>query len=134
MKAILLTIIALLVTLTMAASPKKGKLAGHVDIGPISPVQHIGKKDKVPPEMYKRYMVVVTQGGPRNQKMKSHLIRVVANVKLSATGDYSVDLDPGEYQVGVNGASRLLLPSTQGVKIIAGKTTKLNLHVDTGIR
>src|SRR5579862_4781014 len=103
MRILCFSLLLLLVVPAMSASPKKGTLVGHVDVGPLSPVEKVGEKKKVPPDVYKRYQVMVTQHGPQNGQMKSMLMRVVAHVKLSATGDYTVDLDPGVYQVSVTG-------------------------------
>lgn len=135
MKALLVLLASLAVGSAMAGPAKTGKLVGHVEIGPNSPVERPGHPVKTPPEVYKRYTVMVTQRGPHNGQMKSMLIRVVAQLKLSATGDFSTDLPPGEYQVGVSTPIQLMTkPPQQTVKIVAGKTTKVTIKVDTGIR
>lgn len=135
MKAFLVLLASLAVGLALAGPAKTGKLAGHVEVGPNSPVERPGHPAKTPPEVYMRYTVMVTQRGPHNGQMKSMLIRIVAQLKLSATGDFSASLPPGEYEVGVSTPIQLMAkPKQQTVKIVAGKTTRVTIKIDTGIR
>jgi hypothetical protein len=136
MKLFLLVIGLFIAAATLGeGASKTGKLVGHVDIGPLTPVERPGVKKKVPPEMYKQYTVQVTQPGPHNSHMKSHLIKIVATLKLSANGDFSTNLAPGTYDVRISSTKpmfRTLAP--QEVKIVAGKTTRADIEIDTGIR
>ncbi|HWA84390.1 MAG TPA: hypothetical protein VG820_13190 [Fimbriimonadaceae bacterium] len=135
MKALLILLALSAVGMAAAGPSKTGKLVGHVEVGPISPVERPGHPAKVPPSVYKKYTVMVTQRGPHNGQMHSMLIRVVAQLKLSPTGDFKADLPPGEYQVGVETPIQLITkPAQQTIKIRAGKTTKVTIKVDTGIR
>ena len=117
-----------------ATEPKLGRLVGHVDIGPISPVERPGVKVKVPPEMYKHYTVLVTQPGPHNGQMKSMMIRLVARLKLDSNGDFSTNLRPGEYNLKVEPTNKITRSDAKTVMIKAGQTTRVTLSVDTGIR
>src|SRR5258708_3481322 len=101
MKLHILLAVFALAAVSLASSPQMGKLVGHVEIGPISPVERPGQKQVVPPSMYSHYEVLVTQHGPQNSRMKSHLVRIVAHLKLSATGDFAMSLPAGDYQVSV---------------------------------
>ncbi|HVT12545.1 MAG TPA: hypothetical protein VHE55_09775 [Fimbriimonadaceae bacterium] len=135
MKALFTLLAASFIGLSIAAPAKTGKLVGHVEVGPISPVERPGHPAKIPPSVYKKYTVMVTQRGPHNGQMHSMLIRVIAQLKLSPTGDFKADLPPGEYQVGVETPVQLMTkPSQQTIKIVKGKTTKVTIKVDTGIR
>ncbi len=135
MRLFIATITLAVAALALAQAPKTGKLTGHLDVGPLSPVERPGVKPKVPPEVYKRYTIMVTQHGPQNGHVKSHLIRVVKQLPVSAKGDFSVDLAPGVYQVGVSPTDHMLrTPPAKEVTIVAGKTVKVDLYVDTGIR
>jgi hypothetical protein len=135
MNRVLLVLLLAFTSLAIADRPKTGKLTGHVSLGPISPVERPGHKQRVPPEMYKHYQISVTQPGPHNGMMKSHMLRVVATLKLTSDGDFSTDLPPGEYRVEVRAEpSPMHLPPSQTVTISAGKTTRVTFSVDTGIR
>lgn len=124
-----------LTTLAFAQGAKPGRIVGHVDIGPLSPVERPGVKQKVPPEMYKHYRIVITQRGPHNEHMTSHMIRIVKDVPIGGNGDFSADLLPGEYQVGIKGDQQSRrLPDPQTVMIKAGKTIRITFKIDTGIR
>jgi hypothetical protein len=118
-----------------AAGPRPGRLAGHVEIGPVTPVERPGHKVKVPPEWYKHYTISITQRGPQSGQMRSHLLKMVKQVKLSGEGNFSVDLNPGPYVVRVTCDSpNKRLPPSQDVMVTAGKTTQVDFHVDSGIR
>jgi hypothetical protein len=118
------------------SSPKNGHLVGHVDIGPLTPVERPGVKPVVPPAMYRQYTVSITQPGPHNGPMRSHLLRMVTTLKLSDKGDFQVDLPPGLYRVDLKTAKPTVpqLPQSQEVTVRAGKSTKVEFRVDTGIR
>lgn len=135
MNKIVVSLLCVFAACSFAQAVKKGKLVGHLEIGPLSPVERPGHKQVAPPAMYKKFTVLVTQRGPHNEKMSSHLIRVVANLKLSPKGDFSTDLDPGEYQVSVRTTERMMhVPDQRTINIAAGKTTRIELKFDTGIR
>jgi hypothetical protein len=135
MKPILLLVSAVIVSAFAQPVSKMGKLVGHVEIGPISPVQRQGQKEVVPPEVYKRYLVLVTQPLIKTERMRSMAIRIVAKLKLSDKGEFSTDLAPGSYQVEVTSPGRVMpVPVRKEVMISARKTTKVTLKVDTGIR
>jgi hypothetical protein len=136
MKLFLLASSLILALFTLAqGAGKTGKLVGHVDIGPLTPVERPGVKIKVPPEMYRQYTIVISQRGPHNGMMKSHMRRLVANLKLSDTGDFSTNLAPGDYLVAVRSEKPMRVPTPeQEVTIVAGKTKKVKIEIDTGIR
>ena len=120
---------------SQAAGPRPGRLSGHVDISPVTPVERPGHKAKVPPEWYKHYSISITQRGPQSGQMRSHLLKMVKQVKLSGTGDFSVELKPGAYVVSVtsDGGNKAMPPS-QDVIVTSGKTAQVTFHIDSGIR
>ena len=117
------------------APAQTGKLVGHVDYGPVRPIEHPGEKHVIPPAVLKKLVVLVTQPGPHNNRMKSHMLRLVAQLKLTPNGDFSTTLTPGEYRVSITSDPPLMhAPAPQEIKIVAGKTTTVRIKVDTGIR
>ncbi|MFI5385676.1 MAG: hypothetical protein ACHQ50_06085 [Fimbriimonadales bacterium] len=135
MKLLFLALATMVLSQAMAQGPKTGKLLGHVDIGPIKPLERPGEKQQVPPGMYRSYTVLIVQPGPHNEHVKSHLLRRVAELKLSKKGDFSMDLAPGDYRVSINSTSPMFhAPSPKDVTIISSKTTRVTIRIDTGIR
>jgi hypothetical protein len=104
-----------------------GTLQGHVNIGPLLPVQRVGEATPtVPPAAYAARQIVVYQADGKT---------VVTKLTPNSDGNYRVDLAPGVYvvgmvRVGIDRASGL--PAT--VTIESGKTVTLNIDIDTGIR
>ena len=101
-----------------------GTLAGTVMRGPTCPVQTVGVP--CPPEPASRVMLVILT--PTGQEIRS----ILTNDK----GRYSVSLPPGTYRVesGPLGGIEFTrdLPAT--VSIAEGRETRLDIHIDTGIR
>jgi len=108
-----------------------GTLKGHVNIGPITPVERVGQRQTVPPSWYKPFIVLIQRG----DKMKMSM--VAKRLKVSSTGDFSTHLAPGLYWVQLarddNQPSYRPLPRVQ-VPIRANQTSLITLRVDTGIR
>ncbi len=104
-----------------------GTLAGHMNIGPLLPVQRVAEATPtVPPEAYAARQVVVYQADGKT---------VVTRVTPDKNGNYRVDLAPGRYVVGLEraGIDRARnLPAA--ITIASGMTTTLNVDIDTGIR
>ncbi len=104
-----------------------GTLQGHVDIGPLTPVEKIGvPTPTVPPEVYAARKLVVYQADGKTE---------AARVSINGQGNYQVSLPPGSYVVDLvhSGMDRgKNLPQT--VEIRAGETTRLDISIDTGIR
>ncbi len=115
------------------ASPAQsgtGMLAGNVTVGPLSPVERIGVSPTAPPpEVFtSRSLIVYAADGTTK----------VADVPIRAAGlhgMYSISLEPGTYvldapHAGIGHASPL--PKT--IVIEGGKTTIVDVDIDTGIR
>jgi hypothetical protein len=104
-----------------------GSLEGHVNIGPLLPVQRVGDATPtVPPEAYSARQIIIYQADGKT---------VVTKQTPDKDGNYRVELAPGTYVVGMArvGIDRARgLPAT--VTITSGQTTRLDIDIDTGIR
>jgi hypothetical protein len=105
--------------------PNAGYLEGYVTIGPICPVEQINVTCPVPPAAYDARKVVVS----------TEEAEVVNVVDIDNTGFYHVALAPDTYIVDINhvGMDHSMDVPT-AVTIIEGRTTVLNISIDTGIR
>lgn len=130
----LLSIVALTCALSGCVSNtspiEKGYLAGNVTVGPLSPVERVGvSPTPPPPEVFTSRTLIVYEADGRTK---------VADVPIQAAGlhgVYNITLSPGTYVLdamhqGLGHASPL--PKT--VTVEAGKTTVVNVDIDTGIR
>jgi hypothetical protein len=102
-----------------------GVLEGKVIVGPICPVERVGVLCPVPPEAYTSRAVIVYAGDGKIE---------IARQNLDETGNYRINLPPGNYivktwQPGVLGAG-----AAHNINIRSGEITELNLDIDTGIR
>src|SRR4029077_9498704 len=108
-----------------------GTLQGHLNIGPIAPVERVGQRQTPPPGWYKPYVVLIYRG----DKMKVSF--AAKRVKVNGRGDFSTQLAPGLYWVQVarddNSPFMRPVPRRQ-VPIRANQTSRVTLDVDTGIR
>ncbi len=104
-----------------------GFLEGHMNIGPLLPVQRVGEPaPTVPPEAYAARQIIVYQADGKT---------IVTKLTPNANGDYRVALAPGTYVVNLarTGIDRAKgLPVT--ITIDSGQSTRVNVDVDTGIR
>jgi hypothetical protein len=111
-----------------SGSQASGTLTGHVDIGPLQPVERVGVPQPTPsPAMYAAWRIVVlSQDGKRE----------IARGEIDSSGHYQIKLLDGKYMVTakpVNGAGlggQQVVP----VQIIKGEATQLDISIDTGIR
>src|SRR5437016_11963118 len=123
-------IFAIAAALSLVGVPH-GTLIGHVNIGPITPVERVGQKQTPPPSWYKPYVVLVYRG----DKMKVSF--AAKRVKINGRGDFSTHLVPGLYWVQVsrddNAPNWRPLPRRQ-VPIRANQISRVTFDIDTGIR
>ncbi len=113
--------------LTGTPTSTEGYLEGRVSIGPLTPVERIGVPSPTPsPQICSSRGLAIFREDGRTQ---------VTSFNLQPDCTYRVALPPGRYVVrlkpGVSGFSKDL-PAT--VQIESGRTTRLDLHIDTGIR
>lgn len=117
----------LLVVACMPQLVEPGTLQGHVNIGPLTPVERVGvPPPTVPPEAYAARKIVIYYADGKKE---------VTRMSPDAQGNYKVTLAPGTYVVdlartGIDHAQGL--PKT--VAIESGKTMSLDISIDTGIR
>ena len=102
-----------------------GTLAGRVSIGPLCPVEPCTvSPERLAAAYAARPITIALPGGA-----------VVTTVTADPVNGYNVTLAPGSYVVSIPrtgiGGSRAL-PAT--VTIAAGRTTRLDIAIDTGIR
>ena len=107
------------------AGPDGGTLAGFVTIGPLCPVEPCNLSADETGAAYAAHPLIITTTGGTP----------VASVTADPDTGYSVALRPGTYVVdtvrtGIGGDREL--PAT--VTIRSGKTARLNITIDTGIR
>jgi len=116
--------------LNAARSGPTGTLEGKVTVGPLTPVERVGVPSPLPnPEVFtSRHLIVYAADG----------MTKVADVPIKASGyygTYSISLPPGTYVLDVPhqgiGHAR---PLPKQVTISPGKTTIVDVDVDTGIR
>jgi len=117
------TLIVLLI-LASCAPAQNGFLEGSADIGPICPVERLDQPCKVPPETYESRKIMVYSGK-----------KLVRQIDIDNTGHYKTELKPGTYAIDINRAGidfSKELPAS--IKIESGKTTTLDISIDTEIR
>ena len=111
-------------------SDGKGTLAGNVTVGPLTPVERIGVTQTTPPpEVFtSRHLIVYEADG----------VTKVADVPIVAAGyhgTYSMSLSPGTYVLDYeHGSVGHASPLPARVMIEVGKTTIIDVDIDTGIR
>lgn len=117
-------------TLPRLIEPTKagvGYLEGRVNIGPLAPVERADQPPPTPPpEIFAGRTIDIFQPDGAT---------LVTKAPIDSTGAYRVALDPGVYVVNIThaGIERTIeLPKT--VTIESGRTTQLDIEIDTGIR
>lgn len=104
-----------------------GWLAGHVTIGPLSPVVQEGVQEITPaPEVYAGRQVVVFEAGGRQEVLRA---------AIDPAGNYRVELPAGSYVVDINHSGIDFakgLPAA--VEVLTDQETRLDIDIDTGIR
>jgi hypothetical protein len=125
-KLILLPLLVFLAACT-SAPRETGVLTGHVNIGPLTPVQQAGVPEPTPaPEVYAARQIIIYAVDGKTE---------VAKAAINAKGDYQITLAVGIYWVDINHAGMdrgIDLP--QKVEILASQTTRLDISIDTGVR
>jgi hypothetical protein len=112
---------------SVTSSENAGVLQGKVTIGPLCPVEHPDQDCSPDPSIYtSHYLVILTADG----NIAS------GHVAIASDGKYQTELSPGHYLVDyapkdIGIAGRF---SPLDAVVEAGKTTVLNIDIDTGIR
>jgi hypothetical protein len=131
MRSTIILIVTLGIMMLAGCSSKgqgMGTLAGHVDIGPLQPVVHVGEPEPTPsPEVYAAWQIVIlTENGNRE----------IAIADIDSNGNYQVLLSVGTFMVTAKPLNVKGFSAQQAypVEILKGKTTQLDIRIDTGIR
>jgi len=116
---------------------KTGILEGKVTIGPLCPIEPCNLTPEQIAAIYEARNVIVYE--------KSSL-RKIAEIQLNADGEYSVELNSGQYIVDVSDANGNALPLDlsqrprfgnaipQEAELFSDQTTISDFDIDTGIR
>lgn len=114
-------------SLTPGDGGNVGYLEGQVTIGPLRPVERVGVPPPTPPpELCTSLSLIVARADGGNE---------VTRFGPQPDCSYRVTLEPGSYVVRFAAGSLRRarnLPAT--VQIVGGKTTRLDVNIDTGIR
>ena len=101
-----------------------GILAGTLTKGPLSPVERPGTPSRPSGVAGAQIDIVTTEG------------KLLTSVETDSSGTFSVNLPAGTYKVTMPSLYGAMftkdLPAT--VTIAAGQQTRLDIHLDTGIR
>ena len=101
-----------------------GYIAGHINIGPICPVERVDNPCVVPPEAYTSRSVVVYEADGITIKSKN---------SLDEKGNYYIPLPVGKYWVQIQPAG-IGPGEKKSVVVILNQITTLDFDIDTGIR
>jgi|YelNatPaOPRAMG01_1025707.scaffolds.fasta_scaffold09865_4 hypothetical protein len=109
--------------------PPDGYLEGTVSVGPLTPVERVGVPTPTPaPEVFtSRGLQIYASDGKTP----------VASLRFNPDGTYRIALPPGKYVVALLGAGmgpEFSRDLPREVEITRGKTTRLDISIDTGIR
>ncbi|MGA2503413.1 MAG: hypothetical protein ABSG01_04915 [Anaerolineales bacterium] len=111
-----------------SSGQSSGTLIGHVDIGPLQPVERIGVPQPTPsPSMYAAWQIVIlSEDGKRE----------IARTEIDSKGDYQISIPVGKYMVTAKPISGGGLggQQVQPMEIIKVKITHFDISIDTGIR
>ncbi len=112
---------------TPPSEPSPGTLAGHITIGPLTPVERVGvPTPTIAPQVFAARRILVYRADGRTE---------VTRIQPDENGDYRVSLAPGDYvvdmvRVGIDRAQGL----PAAITIASGVTVTLDIAIDTGIR
>ena len=112
---------------TTSGQTDPGILKGMVSIGPLCPSEVPGDQCKPKPDLYTSHHIVIL-----NESGDS----IVATTGIQSDGAYRVELNAGAYQVDYSPHDIGITGSFTPLRTVveAGKTTTLDIHIDTGIR
>jgi hypothetical protein len=114
--------------LVLAANPACGKqppvnsgIEGEVSVGPISPVSRPGEVNSRP---FAADIIV-------RRATDNH---VAVEFRSAEDGTFRVELPPGTYLVEPQKGNPLPIASSQEVRVVAGRFTRIHVDYDSGIR
>jgi hypothetical protein len=110
----------------MAGSEKPGFVEGHINIGPLTPVEREGApKPSVSVEGYAALQLAVFKADGKTK---------VTDLALDKNGNFHQPLAPGTYVVAMppRRITKANLPQT--ITIVSDQTVRVDIEIDTGIR
>lgn len=113
-------------TSTTTPPTNNSGVKGVVTLGPTCPVERIPPDPTCAPKGYKTTIQVISVGNPNSTPF--------ATTKTNASGEYSVSLPPGKYDLQPVGGNILPRCETKEVTVVKNIVQEVNLTCDTGIR
>jgi hypothetical protein len=110
----------------MAESEKPGFVEGHINIGPLTPVEREGAPSPtVPAEGYADLQLAIFKADGKTK---------VAALTVDKEGNFRQSLAPGIYVVAMplRRMTKANLPKT--ITIVSDQTVRVDIEIDTGIR
>jgi hypothetical protein len=106
------------------AEEEVGKILGKVTFGPLSPVEIVDAPSASKPAEGVKVLIINLQG------------QEIENAATDTMGHYSINLPAGSYRIDVEFLDDAMfskdVPATVIIK--KGQETRLDIHLDTGIR
>jgi len=109
-----------------AASYQPGFVEGHVNIGPLTPVEHAGgPAPNALAEAYASLKVTVFKPDGKTQ---------VTQFAPDSQGNFRESLSPGTYVLDMARGRMTKANLPQTITIVSDQTVHLDINIDTGIR
>jgi hypothetical protein len=110
--------------LNSPAKVSSGLVTGHITLGPNCPVEQADKPCPPSPEAYTSREAIA---------YATDQVTVKARVHLTADGNYTLTLPPGQYYIQISPAG-IGPGEKKSVTVKANQTATVNFDIDTGIR
>jgi hypothetical protein len=121
----LVLLFAMLLSCALAAS-HPGVIEGHINIGPLSPVEHVGGPTTAAlAEAYRSLKVTVFAADGKTE---------VAQLTPDSQGNFRQSLAPGTYVLDVPRSRMTKANLPQTITIVSDQTVHVDINIDTGIR
>jgi hypothetical protein len=118
--------LAMLVSSVVTASDQAGFVEGHINVGPLSPVEQAGgPAPNVLAEAYASLKVTIFKADGKTE---------IAQFTPDSQGKFRQSLAPGRYvlDIGRGRMTKANLPQT--ITIVSDQTVRVDINIDTGIR
>jgi len=122
----LVLLFAMLLSCAVAASDHPGVIEGHINIGPLSPVEHVGGPTTAAlAEAYASLTVTVFKADGKTE---------VAQFTPDSQGTFHQSLAPGTYVLDIPRGRMTKANLPQTITIVSDQTVHVDINIDTGIR
>jgi hypothetical protein len=110
----------------MAESEKPGFVEGHINVGPLTPVEREGApKPTISAEGYAALQLAVFKADGKTK---------VADLMLDKNGNFRQPLAPGTYVVAMPPRRITKANLPRAITIVSDQTVRVDIEIDTGIR